>query len=170
MVLCPTYQSELNFERTVFFSIMRKIQSMALSCCFLICLGVLKLWHTQCEFFFWVNWFCLESIDLYDRNKKARTNYKHISCCYIQLLFWHVIFWAVMRRGWSEVGKHKLNSSIWKSQNKASFSDKCNINIFVKRILYVHKIFSMSETQVWTDTSMCSFQGCVSFIAMQKLC
>lgn len=46
-----------------------------------------------------------------------------------------------------------------KEPDNASFPDKCNINIFAKRILYVHKIFSMSETPVWTDTSMCSFQG-----------
>lgn len=73
-------------------------------------------------------------------------------------------------RGWSEVGNHKLNSSIWKSQNKASFSDKCNINIFVKKILYVHKIFSISETQVWTDTnvffSRLSFLHCSSEVML----
>lgn len=53
-----------------------------------------------------------------------------------------------MRGGWSEVEYHKLNSSIWRSQSKASFPGKCNINIFLKRILYVNKVSPMSETQM----------------------
>jgi len=71
-----------------------------------------------------------------------------------------------MRGKSSEVEYHKLNSSIWRSQNKDSFPEKCSVNIFLKKILYVNKVSSKSETQTWTDTSMYSFQGLVSFIGI----
>lgn len=103
--------------------------------------------------------------------KEPEDNNKHIICCYVGLLFWDVIIGAGMREGWSEVEYHKLNSSIWRSQNKATFPGKCNVNIFLERILYVSKVSSVSETQTCTDTSKPpAFQGLVSFIGVQKLC